>query len=110
MIDFMKHFDAYLYATIAVAGSITVSLGTDEAFNLFSPQTLFWSKSIMGATSAGALAIKMYRSTTFAKSQADAEPDSVVTTTVGKESIPPQLPVVAKNATTQPPVDPAAKL
>ena len=85
----MKHFDGWLYAMVAVFGSITVSLGTDEAFNLFSPQTLFWAKSICGAMSAGALAVKMYRSTTFAQIKSDSTPDSRVTTVEEKISIPP---------------------
>lgn len=85
----MKHFDGYLYAAVAITGSITVSLGTDEAFNLFSPQTLFWSKSIVGAIGAGALAVKMYRSTTFAQIKSDETPDSTVITEKKKESVPP---------------------
>jgi len=90
----MKHFDAYLYATIAVAGSITVSLGTDEAYNLFAPQTLFWSKSIMGAISAGALAIKMYRSTTYAKSQTDSAEGIVINASPKSKPITPETPAV----------------
>ena len=98
----MKHFDGWLYGIIAIAGSITVSLGTDEAFNLFSPQTLFWAKSICGSISAGALAVKMYRSTTYAQIKSDSTPDSVVITEVRKQSDPP----VTQTTT---PVDPATK-
>jgi hypothetical protein len=93
----MKHFDGWLYAMVAIFGSITVSLGTDEAYNLFSPQTLFWSKSICGAMSAGALAVKMYRSTTFAQIKSDSTPDSTVITETRKESVPP---VMADKTTT----------
>ena len=85
----MKHFDGYLYATIAVAGSIAASLSTDEAFNLFQGPKLFWGKAICGCIGAGALAVKMYRSTTFAQIKSDSTPDSTVITETRKESVPP---------------------
>src|ERR1039458_8504993 len=87
--EIMKHFDGYLYAMIAVSGSIAASLSTDEAFNLFAGPQLFWAKAIIGSIGAGALAVKMYRSTTFAQIKADATPDSKVTTVIEKESVPP---------------------
>jgi hypothetical protein len=90
----MKHFDGYLYATIAVSGSIAASLSTDEAFNLFAGPTLFWGKAIIGSLGAGALAVKMYRSTTFAQIKADATPDSTVITETKKQSDPPVLATV----------------
>jgi hypothetical protein len=85
----MKHFDGYLYAAIAMTGFITSSLGSDEAFTLFQPSTLFWAKVTFGSLGAGALAVKMYRSTTFAQIKSETTPDSTVITETRKESVPP---------------------
>ena len=96
----MKHFDGWLYAMVAVFGFLTGAFGTDEAKSLLSANHLFWIKTFCGAMSAGALAVKMYRSTTFAQAKSDSTPDSVVITEVRKQSDPP----VPQTTT---PVDPA---
>lgn len=107
----MKHFDGYLYALIAISGSIAASLSTDEAYNMFPPKTLFWSKAVVGSIGAGALAVKMYRSTTFAQIKSDTTPDSTVITETRKESVPPvtaqPTPITVSVPVVKPPEIPA---
>ena len=65
----MKHIDGYLYGGIAIFGSLTGSFSTDEAKVFISPAFLFYGKTFFAAITAGLLAAKMYRSTTFSKQQ-----------------------------------------
>jgi hypothetical protein len=69
----MKHLDGWLYVGVAVCAALTASLGSDEAMKYFTPDRLFGLKTITGAVGAGLLAAKMYRSTTFARSQTPPE-------------------------------------
>ena len=69
--------DALLYVLVATCGYMTGSLGSDEAAKWVSPQVLFWLKFGVGAAGAGALAFKMFRSTSYADSRkvVDAKPE-----------------------------------
>jgi hypothetical protein len=60
-------FDGIVYFAIAVFGYLNTSFGSDEAAKYISPLALFWLRESCGAIAAGALALKMYRSTTFAE-------------------------------------------
>lgn len=60
-------FDGLLYVAIAVFGYLNTTFGSDEAAKFLSPVSLFWTRTIVGAFAAGALGLKMYRSTTFAE-------------------------------------------
>ena len=70
------HIDGILYVLIAVSGSAIASLSTDEAVKLISPETIFWVKFLNEAIGAGALALKTYRSTSYAKSTNGDETNS----------------------------------
>ena len=59
-------FNLVLYVAIAVFGFLTSTFGGDEAKQFLSPLTLFWCKTITGCMSAGALAIKLFLSTSYA--------------------------------------------
>ena len=63
----MKYFDGWLYAVIAFCGATSAALSTDEAFDLFTHQTLFWAKLASNSIGATALALKMWRSTAYAQ-------------------------------------------
>ena len=61
--------DAIIYVSVAILGFLMTQWGSDEAGKYISAQALFWLKTGTGATSAGALALKMFRSTTYADSK-----------------------------------------
>lgn len=83
--------DGLTYVTLAVFLFVQGQLGTDEAANFLAPTTLFWFRTIIGAIGAGLLALKMFRSRTFADHQdqqtADATQKPVVVEP-SKEKIP----------------------
>lgn len=58
--------DGFLYCAIAVFGAASSSFGSDEAAKYVSDVWLFWLRSGCGTISAGLLALKMYRSTSYA--------------------------------------------
>ena len=60
-------FDGIMYFMIAVFGFLATAFGSDEAKQYVAPHALFWLRMIFGAMSAGALSVKMYRSTTFSE-------------------------------------------
>ena len=61
--------DGFIYVAIAFFGAWTAALGTDEAAKYMEAQTLFWARSICASISAGALALKMFRSTSYGDHQ-----------------------------------------
>ena len=63
------HTDAVLYVLIAItgAGAVGASLASDEAMKFISPMALFYAKMVNAVIFASASALKMFRSTTFAK-------------------------------------------
>ncbi len=58
--------DGILYAAIAVFAFLQTTLATDEAGKFIDLKWLFYFKTFVGSTSAGLLAIKLYRSTSYA--------------------------------------------
>lgn len=83
------YIDGYLYVGIAFFGALTASFGSDEANKFISSEILFWLRVFCGATSAGLLALKMFRSDSFANHKAamKAQGDDVVSETVTKTEI-----------------------
>jgi hypothetical protein len=55
---------------MAVAASVVASVSTDDAIKFIRPETLFIIKTIFEALGAGAGALKMFRSTSYASSRA----------------------------------------
>ena len=65
-----------LYVLIAVFSYFQTQLGSDEAAKYISPVMLFWSKFVVGSFLACWIAIKLFRSTSFADHQAKQKGDS----------------------------------
>lgn len=61
--------DGLIYVLIAVFTAIGASLNSDEAAKYISADWLFYFRSTTGWTAAGLLALKMYRSNSFAEYQ-----------------------------------------
>ena len=59
--------DMWLYAAIAFFAAWTAAFSSDEAAKFITAVVLFWVKPSCGAIGGTLLAIKMYRSTGFAK-------------------------------------------
>lgn len=64
------YIDGALYAGAAIFGFAQGFLSGEEAYKYVTPPSvLFWIKLIVGCAAAGCLALKMFRSTTFAEHQ-----------------------------------------
>lgn len=63
--------DAVLYLLVAVFAAITAGLGTDDAAKYIAPATLWYARNVASVLGAGVLALKMYRSTSFADAVAE---------------------------------------
>lgn len=61
--------DGLIYGLIAFFTAWTAILSSDDAAKYIVPAVLFWSKGFCGAANAVLLALKMYRSTSFADHQ-----------------------------------------
>lgn len=61
--------DGCTYLGIAFVTSLNTSFGSDEASKWIAPQTLFWFRTNGAAIVAGLLAVKLFRSTSFAHHQ-----------------------------------------
>jgi hypothetical protein len=59
--------DGLLYVLIAIVGATSAVLTSDDAAKYISPTLLFWLKSFFQLFGAGLLAMKMFRSTSFAE-------------------------------------------
>jgi hypothetical protein len=59
--------DGWIYVLIAIFGTLTASFSSDDAGKYIPAMSLFYIKSFCAAAGAGCLALKMYRSTTFAE-------------------------------------------
>lgn len=75
--------DGSLYVIIAYFGAATAFLGSDEASKFISPLWLFWLRGLHACGGAMALALKMFRSTSFS----DSKPKEIVTTSSGETTI-----------------------
>ena len=78
------HIDGLIFVAIAVFGSIGSALGADDAAKWIEPKMLWFARNGCTAFAAGFLALKMYRSTTYAK---DREQN-------GQLTKPPEPPIV----------------
>jgi len=58
--------DGLLYASIAIFQFLQTAFGSDEAGKFIDLQLLFYVKTAVGCTASGLLAIKLYRSTSYA--------------------------------------------
>ena len=61
--------DGTLYALIALFAFLGTFFGSEDAAQYVHPVWLFWVKGIIGSLSAFLLAIKLFRSTSFADHQ-----------------------------------------
>lgn len=59
--------DGFIYVCIQMLTVLSTQIGSDEAAKWISPAALFWIKITVGELAAGFLAIKMYRSTSYAE-------------------------------------------
>lgn len=62
--------DGAIYVILGVLTAVTAMFSSDDAAKYVSPEMLFWVKGSVACASAGALALKMFRSTSFAEYQA----------------------------------------
>ena len=58
--------DGLLYIGIAMMGFCISFFASDDATMFIKPTALFWLKGTFGCGSAGLLALKLYRSTSYA--------------------------------------------
>lgn len=61
--------DGSLYVSIAVCGFVVTFFSGDDVYKYVNPYVIFWTKAVFGSIAAGAGALKMFRSNTFAESQ-----------------------------------------
>lgn len=61
--------DGLLYVWIAILTFLTTQIGSDDASKYIEAQTLFWLKTSIGTVSAAVVALKMFRSTSYADHQ-----------------------------------------
>lgn len=90
--------DGFLYVVIAVCGTITAIMTSDEIYKYVNPYCVFYGKAVNEILTAGSTALKMYRSTSYAdhtaakKAQNDLQTGN--TTTINKSDIPTQQKLV----------------
>ena len=58
--------DGTIYVLIQMLTVLSTQFGTDEAAKYISATPLFWIKIVIGELAAGALAVKMFRSQSYA--------------------------------------------
>lgn len=58
--------DGFVYVMVQMLTVLSTQFGTDEAAKYVSAAPLFWMKIVIGELAAGFLAVKMYRSTSYA--------------------------------------------
>lgn len=78
--------DGILYVLVAFFGAILSALGSDDAAKYIAPATLWYVKNACAALAAGVLALKMFRSTTFADHKATEDKKTTAATI---QSMPP---------------------
>ncbi len=62
--------DGFLYVVIAICGTITAILTSDEVYKYMNPYFVFYFKGTNEILAAGATALKMYRSTSYSDHRA----------------------------------------
>lgn len=88
------YINGYLYVGIAISGALAASFSSDEAAKYIAPECLWYWRTGCATISAGLLALKMYRSTTFGQHLADQqskeiEASKTVTSTTKPEATTP---------------------
>lgn len=63
------HIDGGLYVAIGCMTALLLCLSSDDAIKFVAPITLWWLRTISEVINGGLLALKMYRSTSFADSK-----------------------------------------
>jgi hypothetical protein len=63
--------DGFLYVVIAVCGTITAIMTSDEVYKYMNPYMVFYFKATNEIFCAAATALKMYRSTSYSEHQAE---------------------------------------
>ena len=69
-----NHIDGWLYVGLGICAATLAILDTTDAGKFMAPAALFYTKAYCSILNAALLSAKMYRSTTFAKSQEPTEP------------------------------------
>lgn len=65
--------DGATFVAIQMLTFLSAAFGTDEAAKYITPVPLFWIKIIVGEMASGFLALKMFRSTSYAESKRDEQ-------------------------------------
>ncbi len=68
--------DGVLYFSIAIFQFLQTAFSSDEAGKFIDLELLFYIKTLVGSAAAGLLAIKLFRSTTFADHKAKTAGDT----------------------------------
>lgn len=82
--------DGFLYVMVQTLTVLSTQFGTDEAAKYIEPTLLFWIKIVIGELAAGFLALKMFRSTTFAEHRASKTGDTNFLARIQTGSEPPK--------------------
>jgi hypothetical protein len=61
--------DGFLYVCIAALAAVTAFITSDDAAKYIAPEVLFWAKGLLAVLSSAVVAVKMFRSTSFAEHQ-----------------------------------------
>ncbi len=77
----MKHpkpvvIDGLLWVLIAVCACAQQMLTGEEAYKYVNPYVLFWLNAVIACVGAGAGALKMFRSTAFAKHREEVKTET----------------------------------
>lgn len=59
--------DGFLWVSIALFGALQASVSSDDAYKYVDPRVLFWMKTACACGAASSIALKSFRSTTFAQ-------------------------------------------
>lgn len=65
------YLDAFLYTVAAVFIFLQGYFSGEEAYKYVNPYFLYWFKAFIGSLTAGAVALKMFRSDSFSKHERD---------------------------------------
>lgn len=68
--------DGFLYVVIAVCGTITAIMTSDEVYKYMNPYVVFYVKGVNEILCAASTALKMYRSTSYSEHQAEKKAKS----------------------------------
>lgn len=88
--------DGLIYGGIAFCAFWSTHFSSDEAYKYVVPKDLYWMRGWSGAIAATLLALKLFRSTSYAEhiQNQKAISDGVVKTSVSKETTKKESPVI----------------